>query len=167
MVPLHYHDSLSPWPMHKHAVISRHYTLSDGTKPLYLEIRAEWRWNKATLPGDPGGMTMEQSHSIQMNEQNILFHDRMNNKFQFLWLFKHETQVEINYLHFWKVSLIKCLGWRKSFVACDNNKTCETIHGSGFEFKHKLQSAVQAKQALAFPCTRTMDSTFFGATLRI
>jgi hypothetical protein len=35
-----------------------------------------------------------------LNEQNISFHNRMNNKFWFLRLFKHEIQVEITYLHF-------------------------------------------------------------------
>jgi hypothetical protein len=33
-------------------------------------ILAERRWNKATLPGDPGGMTMEQSHTTQRSRRN-------------------------------------------------------------------------------------------------
>jgi hypothetical protein len=32
-----------------------------GKEPCHQEIRAEQRWNRAKLPGNPGGMTMEQS----------------------------------------------------------------------------------------------------------
>jgi hypothetical protein len=33
----------------------------NGREPCHQEIRAEQRWNRAKLPGNPGGMTMEQS----------------------------------------------------------------------------------------------------------
>ena len=33
----------------------------NGKKPCHQEIRAEQRWNRINLPGNPGGMTMEQS----------------------------------------------------------------------------------------------------------
>ncbi len=87
----------------------------DGTEPLYPEIQAERRWNRATLPEDPGEMTMDQSHFIQLNEPYIWFDDRMNYKLRFLCLFKHEIQVEITYLHFLKVSLIK-MSWVKEII---------------------------------------------------
>jgi hypothetical protein len=37
----------------------------NGTEPHYQEIWAAWRWNRSTLPGDPGGKTMKQSHTTR------------------------------------------------------------------------------------------------------
>ncbi len=46
------------------------------------------------------------------------------------------------HLNWRRVSLIKSLGWWKSFVECDN-KNFQTIDWSGFEFKDPLQKEAQ------------------------
>jgi hypothetical protein len=55
-----------------------------GKEPCHQEIRAEQRWNRAKLPGNPGGMTMEQSRwngkqdstEVQTGEQGHAHHSR-------------------------------------------------------------------------------------------